>query len=420
MSFDPFTNAQAQFDEAVALLRPLYANEPRFDAVVHKLREPDKVHAVSLKVQMDDGSEKVFQGFRSQHNAARGPYKGGIRFHPGVTESEVKALSMWMTWKCATTGIPYGGGKGGVIVDPKTLSREELQKVARAYARAITPYIGPWKDVPAPDVNTTGQIMAWMLDEYEKSIGQRAPATFTGKPVSLGGSLGREEATGLGGVYVLRELAGALQLQPKNTRVVIQGFGNVGYWFAEHAYRLGFIILALSDSKGGIVSDSENGLNPQEVLAFKKKHGKLAGFPGSRVISNEALLELETEIVVPSALEQVITQENATRIHAKAIIEMANGPVTPEADVILHERNILSVPDVLANAGGVTVSYFEWVQNLSGYAWTQNEVLEKLEPLMVQAFSAIWKGHLEEKVSLRMSAYLLAVRRVIDAELLRS
>ena len=420
MSMDPFINAQAQFDEAIALLRPTYADEPRFDLVVKKLREPDQVHAVSLEVDMDNGTKKTFLAFRSQHNSARGPYKGGIRFHPDVSESEVKALSMWMTWKCATTGIPYGGGKGGVIVDPQLLSRSELQRLSRAYARAIAPYIGPWRDVPAPDVNTTGQIMAWMLDEYEQTIQQRAPATFTGKPISLGGSLGREEATGLGGVYILRELAQALRLEPSKTTVVIQGFGNVGYWFAEHAYQLGFTILAVSDSRGGIVSESGKGLNPQEVLAYKKSNRGLKGYPGTRFVTNAELLELETDILVPSALEQVITAKNVGMIQAKAIIEMANGPVTPDADLELNKRGVHTVPDVLANAGGVTVSYFEWVQNVSGYAWTKEEVLKKLEPLMVDAFLATWSGHQKHDLSLRMAAYVVAVKRVVDAELLRS
>lgn len=420
MSADPFQNAQAQFDHAVTLLRSEFENESRFDAVVKKLREPDAVHTIELNVEMDNGKKHTFSAFRSQHNSARGPYKGGIRFHPQVTESEVKALSMWMTWKCATTGIPYGGGKGGVAVDPKQLSRSELQRVARAYARALAPHIGPWKDIPAPDVNTGSQTMAWMLDEYEQTIGQRAPATFTGKPLALGGSAGREEATGLGGVYVLRELVRELNLQPKNTRVAVQGFGNVGYWFAEHTHRLGFRIVALSDSKGGIVTNSSHGLTPKEVLDYKSEKGSLIGFPGTEAITNEALLETDAEIIVPSALEHVITKTNAPRVRAKAIIEMANGPVTPEADVILHERGVLSVPDVLANAGGVTVSYFEWVQNLYGYSWTHAEVLERLEPLMVRAFSSTWKTHRQRNVPLRTAAYLAAVRTVIEAELLRS
>jgi len=262
--------------------------------------------------------------------------------------------------------------------------------------------------------------MAWMLDEYEQTIGQRAPATFTGKPLALGGSAGREEATGLGGVYVLRELARELAFQPKNTRLAVQGFGNVGYWFAEHAHRLGFRIVALSDSKGGIVTSSPHGFTPKEVLAYKSAKGSVAGFPGTEAITNEALLETDAEIIVPSALEHVITKENAGRVRAKAIIEMANGPVTPEADAILHERGVLSVPDVLANAGGVTVSYFEWVQNLYGYSWTHEEVFKRLEPLMVRAFSSAWDTHRQHAIPLRTATYLTAVRTVIEAELLRS
>jgi glutamate dehydrogenase len=329
---------------------------------------------------------------------------------------EVKALSMWMT-EVRDNGIPYGGAKGGIIVDPISMSASELQRLSRAYAKFLTPHIGVWRDVPAPDVNTNGQMMAWMLDEYESAVGHHEPGVFTGKPLEIGGSLGREEATGQGGVYVLEQLAKKLKMKPLNTRVAVQGIGNVGYWFAVLAAELGFKVVALSDSKGAIVS--VKGLDPQKVLEYKRKNGAIAGYPGTRSISNEELLQLDVDVLVPAALENVIHAENAALIKAKAIIEMANGPVTPEADEILWKKGILSVPDVLSNAGGVTVSYFEWVQNLHGYSWSKSEVFSKLKPLMVQAFDQMWAMYLDKKVSLRMATYVGAVKRVVDAMVVR-
>ncbi len=424
---NPHENAVKQIDEVAALLAPLYPDKNRFDAAIARLKNPDQIIEGKLQITMDDGSTQEFQAYRSQHNNARGPYKGGIRFHPGVTKEEVMALSTWMTWKCAVTEIPYGGGKGGVVVDPRKLSSRELQELSRAFARLVADHVGPWVDVPAPDVNTTGEIMSWMVDEWQKvkiakgeSLQANPLATFTGKPLGLGGSEGREEATGLGGVFVLERLVAKLfSAKPKNeVRVAIQGFGNVGYWFAFHAHRLGYKVVAVSDSKGGIYADG--GLDPVEVAEYKKQNGKLGSVKASvQTITNEALLELPVEIVVPSALENVITDQNAAQIKAKAIIEMANGPVTPEADQILEKNGVTVIADVLANAGGVTTSYFEWVQNLQGYYWKKEEVLAKLQPLMETAFDQMWELKTQTNQSARMATYMKAVKRVIDAMMLR-
>lgn len=423
MSHDPHQNAVAQLEAVASHLRGQYpeADRARFDAAIDKLKQPDKIIEGKLSVKMDDGSTQTFQAFRSQHNNARGPYKGGIRYHQQVSQAEVKALSTWMTWKCAVTGIPYGGGKGGIIVDPTKLSSDELQRLSREYTKLIADHVGPWVDVPAPDVNTNGQIMAWMVDEWEKHhraksglIHENPVATFTGKPLQLGGSQGREEATGLGGVFVLEQLAKELKLKPKTTKVAIQGFGNVGYWFAKHAADRGYQVVAVSGSRGGIYNPA--GLNPSQVLADKEKTGQLAG---GDAVSNDDLLELEVDILVPAALENVIHQDNAAKIKAKAIIEMANGPITPEADQILADRGIIVVPDVLANAGGVTVSYFEWVQNLQGYYWTRDEVVSKLQPLMEASFALMWQNATQLKLDGRTATYLFAVKRVVDAMLLR-
>lgn len=403
---DPFSNAQAQL-QSVADLMSL----PK--GAVAALSVPTKLVTVSLPIVMDNGETKVFTAYRSQHSNARGPYKGGIRFHPGVTESEVKALSMWMTWKCAIADIPYGGAKGGIILDPKSMSKTELEKVSRAYARAIADDIGEDKDVPAPDVNTDGTIMMWMLDAYEKVLGKKSQATFTGKPLGQGGSEGRTEATGYGGVYVLNALVTKEKLDPKTMTVAVQGIGNVGSYFALKAHEDGFKIVALSDSRGGIFS--AQGLDPQAVLDYKSKNGSLANFPNAKPISNEELLVLQVDVLVPSALENVITQENADKIRAKYIIEMANGPVTPEADEILFKKGILSVPDVLANSGGVSVSYFEWVQNKEGSSWTKDEVLNKLKTKITTAFEQAYTTTKKLNVNMRMGTYALAVKKVIDA-----
>jgi len=403
---DPFTNALTQLAKVAKLIK-------LDDEMLCRLNKPDKLLTVSIPVKMDDGIVKVFTGYRSQYNNARGPYKGGIRYHQDVCESEVKALSAWMTWKCSIAGIPYGGGKGGIIVDPKNLSQSELERLSRGYIRAIWQFIGPDIDIPAPDVNTTSQIMAWMVDEYSKIIGKWTPAVITAKPIELGGSEGRTEATGQGGVYILEALAEEKKLKSEETNIVIQGFGNVGYYFAKLASDLGFKVIAVSDSKGGIYKKS--GLNVEKVFEYKKKNKKVEGYPETKNISNAELLILETDILVPSALENVITKDNADKVKAKYIIEMANGPLTPEADQILHERGVLFVPDVLANAGGVTVSYFEWVQNKKDEHWTKKEVFAKLEPLMKDAFSSSLKATKKHNVDMRMGVYSLAVKRVADA-----
>jgi len=393
MKNDPFLNAQKQIDNVAKFIEI----DKR---TLAKIKQPDRVLKADLKVKMDNGKTRIFKAFRSQHNNSRGPYKGGIRYHANVSESEVKALSTWMTWKCATVGIPYGGSKGGIIVDPKTLSQTELEKLSRAYMRAFHKHFGAFKDVPAPDVNTSGVEMSWMLDEYEKLVGHQEPGMITGKPLELGGSQGRTEATGLGGFYVLEQLTKAKKLNKKKTTIAVQGVGNVGYWFIEFAKKAGYQVVAWSNSKGG---------------EYKGKK-----------ITNEELLELPVDVLVPAALENQITKDNAVKIKAKYIIEMANGPVTPEADEILHKKGIISLPDVLCNAGGVTVSYFEWAQNNSGYYWTKDEVFAKLKEIMDTAFKEVWKIYQSKKslpvsggVNPRTAAYILAVDRVVKAMRLR-
>lgn len=420
---NPYTNAVQQLEQVATLLSDQYPDQLRFRAAIEKLKTPDRVIEGVLSIGMDDGTTKEFTAYRSQHNNARGPYKGGIRFHSGVTKDEVMALSTWMTWKCAVTGIPYGGGKGGVIVDPATLSETELQKLSRAYARLVAEHIGAWVDVPAPDVNTNGQIMAWMVDEYQlwsqekgRSLAENPLATFTGKPIALGGSEGRDEATGLGGVFVLDKLCEKMLLTEKSkVKLAIQGFGNVGYWFALHAHLRGYVIAAISDSKGAIYDPA--GIDPVQAMAHKKAGGLLSELGEN--LSNEALLELDVDFIVPAALENVITDSNAAKINAKAIIEMANGPVTPTADPILKAKGVQVIPDVLANAGGVTTSYFEWVQNLQGYAWTKAEVLTKLQPLMENAFDEMWTLQQATGQDGRMSTYMTAVKKVVDTMMLR-
>lgn len=435
---NPNLNAIQQLESVAKKLRPTYAgNEIAFDEAIEKLKTPDVVHKTEIEIKMDDGSKKKFSAFRSQHSNARGPYKGGIRFHQNVNEDEVKALSMWMTWKCAVTGIPYGGAKGGVSVDPSKLSQAEMQRLSRAYARFIEPFVGAWVDVPAPDVNTNGQIIAWIMDEYQNILGGRGNiyenpvAAFTGKPVILGGSEGRDEATGLGGFYVLEELFNRLKNKygwerQSNVRIAIQGFGNVGYWFAKHAYDAGYRIVAVSDSRNAIFVDSS--VYPEEVLKCKNEKGSISeclctedgcDVNHGKVISNEELLELDVDILVPAALENVLTEKNANKVKAKIVLEMANGPTTPQADKIFHEKGILLIPDVLSNAGGVTVSYFEWVQNLYGYSWSREEVVNKLRPIMVNAFNEMWKQIETNKSDGRTATYTGAVKKVVDAMILR-
>jgi glutamate dehydrogenase/leucine dehydrogenase len=418
----PHQNSITQLEQVTRLLSKDYQDrQQQFQAAIEQLKEPDQVFSTKLEIEMDDGSTKKFVAFRSQHNNARGPYKGGIRFHHDVNEDEVKALSTLMTWKCAVTGIPYGGSKGGVVVSPRELSQMELERLSRAYARWLSDKIGPWVDVPAPDVNTNGQIMAWMVDEYQQALSEQGLiqenplGTFTGKPLELGGSQGREEATGLGGVYVLEKLAKEWKRKPRDITVAIQGFGNVGYWFAKHAADHGYQVVTVSDSKGATYV--KNGLDPDKAMAYKRQHGSVADF--GKKITNQELLELAVDVLVPAALENVINQSNAANIKAKAVVEMGNGPVTPEADEILTKNGVLIIPDILANAGGVTVSYFEWVQNLQGYYWTRDEVVAKLQPLMERAFDEMWIMKNKHKVDGRLAVYLTAVKRVVDTMLLK-
>ncbi|MBW3015600.1 Glu/Leu/Phe/Val dehydrogenase [Candidatus Woesearchaeota archaeon] len=403
-----FLNAQKQLMEAAKIMK-LDQN------VLEIVKQPLRVVEVNFPVVMDDGKVKVFKGYRSQHNNSRGPFKGGIRYHPDVNIDEVKALSMWMTWKCSVVGIPYGGGKGGVIVDPKKLSEKEKERLSRAYIEAIKPFIGPLKDVPAPDVYTDPQIMAWMVDEFSRLEGNFTPSTITGKPLEVGGSKGRMYSTSKGGEYVTHKLAAKLKLK-KGATVAVQGFGNVGSFYAKFLHDAGYKIVAVSDSKGAIYDPK--GFDPYKVEEVKMKQGTVCKYK-AKCISNEELLELAVDVLVPAALENVITKDNVDKIKAKAIVEMANGPITPEADVVLEKKKIPVVPDILANAGGVTVSYFEWVQNLMNFYWSEKEVLEKLKPLMDDAFDDVWKASNEHKCSLRMGAYIVAVKRVADSIKLR-
>lgn len=401
-----FSNAQEQLLQVSGILNI-------DDSQKERLMWPDRVVKVSIPVLLDDGKTKIFHGFRSQHNNSRGPYKGGIRFHQQVSEDEVKALSMWMTWKCAVVGIPYGGGKGGIIVNPLELSKTELERLSRGYVDKIAKVIGLDIDIPAPDVNTNGEIMAWMLDEYKKITGEENNGVFTGKPIELGGSEGRDQATGRGGAYILEALVEHEGYKEDEVTIAVQGMGNVGHWFAKLAFDLGFKIVAVSDSKGGIYN--QDGLDINKAIAYKTENRSFAGFPGSKEITNDELLELEVTILAPAALENVITKENAMNIRAKSVIELANGPTTPEADKILSDKHILVVPDVLANAGGVTVSYFEWLQNKQNEHWTKIEVLEKLEPMMKKAFAEGHEAMHKYGVNMRMGSYVVAVKRVVDA-----
>lgn len=393
----------AQLDKAAGLMQ--------LDKNIHEvLKQPKRVLTVSIPVKMDNGTVRVFTGFRSQYNDALGPFKGGIRYHQNVTLDEVKALSFWMTMKCAVAGLPLGGGKGGIIFNPKELSEGELERLSRGYIRQIYKYVGPTQDVPAPDVYTNGQIMSWILDEYEKLIGEHAPGFITGKPLSLGGSLGRDKATAQGGVFVMQEVAKKVGLVPENTRVAIQGFGNAGAHMAELLDKQEYKIMAVSDSKGAIKSNDK--LDIVKLNEYKTKTGSVVGFEGTETITNEQLLELEVDILVPAALENVITAENAARVKAKIVEELANGPTTTEADKILFEKGILLVPDILSNSGGVTVSYFEQVQNASNYYWSAEEVAVKLEKAMKDAFARIWERKEKYNTDMRTAAFVSALERV--------
>ncbi|MCU0571513.1 MAG: Glu/Leu/Phe/Val dehydrogenase [Syntrophobacteraceae bacterium] len=410
-SFNPFKIAQQQLGEAASALG--------LDAATHELlRWPMHEIKVTLPVRMDDGSTRIFHAFRVQYNTARGPAKGGIRWHPQETIDTVRALAAWMTWKTAVVDIPLGGGKGGVVCNPKELSETEKERLARAYIRALARSMGGARDVPAPDVYTTPQIMAWMMDEYETIVGESHPGVITGKPVALGGSQGRGDATARGGIYVTREAATAHNVDLTGGAMAVMGFGNAG----QHAALLGEEILGLrliaaSDSKGGVLNPG--GIDTKTLIEFKRKTGMLRGFPGAEPISNEDLLEQEVAVLFPAALENVITRENAPRIRCRICCELANGPTTPEADVILAEKGIIVLPDFLANAGGVTVSYFEQVQNAYNLYWELQEVHWRLDKKMTRAFASVLEMSRRSRIGLRQAAYLVAVARVAEACKLR-
>ncbi|HXI46913.1 MAG TPA: Glu/Leu/Phe/Val dehydrogenase [Candidatus Acidoferrales bacterium] len=407
---DPWAVAQQQFD--------LAAERLNLDEGMRRvLREPRRELHVHFPVKMDDGSVQVFTGFRVQHNLGRGPAKGGIRYHQDVSIEEVKALAMWMTWKCAVVGIPYGGGKGGVIVDPKKLSKKELEALSRRFFTEIEVLVGPERDIPAPDVNTTPQIMAWFMDTYSMHQGYTVPGVVTGKPISLGGSEGRNEATARGTVFCIIEAARHLGLELNKAKVAVQGFGNAGSIAASLMSEEKATIVAVSDSTGGI--HNPNGLEIPKVIAWKQEHGTVQGFPGAKDITNAQVLEVECDILIPAALENQITERNAGNIKAKLVAEAANGPTTPEADEILWKKGIFMIPDILCNAGGVTVSYFEWVQDLNRDHWSERVVNEKLREIMVKAFQETLAIARRESCYMRTAAYLLAVQRVAEATELR-
>ena len=381
--------------------------------LIRVLSHCKKAVEVSIPVSMDDGSIEVFLGYRVTHNIARGPSKGGIRYHPDVTLDEVKSLAMWMTWKCALMGLPFGGAKGGVVCDPKRLSVRELERMTRRYTSEIINDIGPERDIPAPDVGTDGRVMAWVFDTYSMNKGHSVLGVVTGKPLSLGGSLGRDEATARGSLYCIQALAGKLGERVADYRVAIQGFGNVGSHLAKLLHAEGATVIALSDSSSGV--HNPDGLDVPMALAHKQEHGSLAGLANAEAVSNEELVELPCDVLAPSALEQVVTDRNADRVKARIVCEGANGPVTPSADAILEDRGVIVMPDVLANAGGVVVSYFEWVQGLQEYFWREDEVNAKLHDIVARAFEEAWHTHETRAVSLRMASYGIAVQRVAEA-----
>ena len=408
---DPFDIAVKQLKKAADVMK---LDKQTFEMLSH----PMAILQVSIPVKMDNGETKVFTGFRVHYNNARGPVKGGIRFHPEETLSTVKALSAWMTWKTAITNLPLGGAKGGVICDPKSMSAGELERLSRAYVRALGEYIGPEIDVPAPDVYTTPQIMAWMMDEYENIVRHSAPGVITGKPLEVWGSLGRGDATAKGGMYVLREAAKTLGMDLSKAKVAIQGFGNAGQFALKLAKEMFHSnVVAISDTKGGIYS--EKGLDFDKLMEHKKKTGTVQNFPGTKNITNEELLELDVDVLIPAAIENQLRADNANKVKAKVILELANGPTTPEADDIFFKRKVLVLPDFLSNAGGVTVSYFEWVQNQAGYYWTEKEVYDRLDQKMTEATHAVLDAAKKYNIDPRTAAYTVSVKRVADAMKLR-
>ena len=405
--------AESIFDGALSRMNNAAKYTPVKQSTLDRLAHAERELTVSFPVRMDSGEIKTFTGYRVLHSSIRGPGKGGIRFHPDSSLDEVRALAFWMAFKCAVVNIPLGGAKGGVICNPKELSKTELEKISREYVRAIYDVMGPDKDIPAPDVYTTPTVMAWMEDEFSKIARGNYPATITGKPVSLGGSLGRSDATGTGGFYTAEEAIKALGKDMKTATVAVQGFGNAGYHFARLMHSAGATIVAVSDSKGAIYS--KEGLDPDKILNAKKQAGSVTAFNNATMITNEELLELDVDVLAPAALEDVITTANADKINAKIIIELANGPVSPDADSIIDEKGILVVPDILANAGGVTVSYFEWVQNRTGERWTLEKVQTRLKEIMVAEFTELHMLSKEKNVSMRLAAYVLGLKRIAEA-----
>lgn len=409
-SLNLYEIVQQQFEKAVRVLN-------LSEDLCAVLRNCKRQLIVAVPIKMDDGTIRSFEGYRVQHNVTRGPAKGGIRYHPDVTLDEVKALASWMTWKCAVLNIPYGGGKGGVRCNPKELSENELERLTRRFTSEIIPFIGPDRDIPAPDVYTNPQTMAWMMDTFSMMKGYSVLGVVTGKPVALGGSEGRNSATARGCQIVIKEACKQHNIELKEARVVVQGFGNAGSFLAQFLSQDGARVIAISDSQGGIFN--REGLKISQVRKFKEENGTVVGFPGSRPVSNEELLELECEILAPAALESQITAQNADRIRTQIVAEAANGPTTPAADKILFKKGIVVVPDILANSGGVTVSYFEWVQDLQGFFWDEDVVDRVLEQKMKAAFGEVFAVAHEHRVDLRTGAYALAVKRVADATTLR-
>jgi len=403
---NPWKIALQQLDHAAERLE--------LDPGAHeRLRNPEKILTVSIPTKMDDGTLRVFTGHRVHHRLARGPAKGGLRYHPDVTLDEVKALAMWMTWKCAVVGIPFGGGKGGVVCNPKEMSDGELERMTRRFTSELMGIIGPDKDIPAPDVYTNPATMAWIMDTYSTNVGYSVPSVVTGKPLSVGGSEGRDEATGRGSALVIREAMKYLKMDVSGATVAVQGFGNAGTVTALLLARKGLKIIAVSDSKEGIYRSK--GLNIEAVMKHKRDTGSVVDFPDSDRITNEELLTLSCDVLVPAALENQITEENAGAVQAKIIAEAANGPTTPVADEILHDRGLFLIPDILANAGGVTVSYFEWVQGIQKYFWKEAEVNARLEDIICRSFGEVVSLREKEQVDMRMAAYMLAVGRVAEA-----
>jgi len=388
--------------------------------VVKILSQPKRVIEFSLSFRRDDGSLLVIPAYRVQHNDALGPFKGGIRFHPRVNLDEIKALAFWMSLKGAVVDIPMGGAKGGVAIDPNQLSVAEREQLSREYVRGIWRFIGSEVDIPAPDVNTDSQVMGWMVDEYEELIGHKAPAAFTGKPLELGGSAGREEATGQGGVWVLEALVKKLGFKPQKTKILVQGFGNVGFWFAKLAAGAGFNIVGVADSRGGtiLVQSSRlkvKSLNLEKLAEWKAKTGSVVGFPGTKTVSGEEFLSTEADVLVPAALENVINEKIAKKIKAKIVVEMANGPVAPDGDETLKKRKVISLPDFLVNSGGVIVSWLEWMQNKTGYYWEKTDVLAKMKGKIIPAFEKVWQEAKERKTDLRTAGWVVALQRLAKA-----